>query len=176
MDKRGRWGIEIDPKKIQERREWYLTESEFYIPKSRVDRTIRISVSSAVNDRTSHIAWYVAPPVLPKRRPQPTATERSETFEEVHDEAPPEFMDDGEHHPRVPRLSSTLQERIEQLTTPTPLKTVLEGAGATRSKMANSFVHVLAMASAGTVRLKHGGQMGFNCSALISANVYREVN
>ena len=180
-DKRGRWGIEIDPKNVQERREWYLTESEFYIPKQRLDKRVLIPIASVLNDRTSHIAWFIpAPPC--KRLPRVVVASTTGAPVELYEESMPDLGDaafGGEHwsppEPLIRIHNSTLEERIEQLKSETPLKSILAGPRASRKSVATNFIDILSFASSGKVGLKRtDAQLGFNCAS--SVLIYREVN
>ena len=78
MDRKGRWGTEIDPSKIQGRRQWYLEESKFYMRELNVDSIRRYKLSDLVQDRTGHYTWYTKPTVDKQRNIVTTGEEEND--------------------------------------------------------------------------------------------------
>ena len=101
---------------------------------------------------------------------------------ELYEESMPDLGDaafGGEHwsppEPLIRIHNSTLEERIEQLKSETPLKSILAGPRASRKSVATNFIDILSFASSGKVGLKRtDAQLGFNCAS--SVLIYREVN
>lgn len=162
LDGRGRWAIEIEPTKVQERREWYMNESTFYMNDIRADRNVRFNIAEVVGDRTSHFSWY-RPPLtkLPRGKRVEKAREA-----DVEDTTGPEFDTDFPDlpdfdmplspAPQVHRSDMSIVEILSAYPSKSAsLKALVENSATRPSKraVARNLVEVLGLVSCGNVKL-----------------------
>jgi hypothetical protein len=152
MDKRGRWGIEIDPSKVQGRREWYLEESEFYIEKLKVDKIRRFKLADVVSDRTGHFVWFTKPTA------RPVSVQNDGMFDDF-----PQFPEDSfEHEIDTPKpVAITIEERLAEGKTSLKELVELESKKPVRRTIARNFVDVLTCLSTGRAQIVSSCDLSF---------------
>ena len=158
LDRRGKWSIEIDPSKVKERREWYLSESKFYMQEKSVDKCISFKLGDLLRDRTSHFRWY-KPPGKSRFFQPVTEAEGFESYDMPdfeYDEPSPES---SIHIPREPDRS--VVELLEKSSSPVDLKSLLEQTSASRRTIANNFVQLLNLATLGKAQIKSEDTLSF---------------
>ena len=154
LDRRGKWSIEIDPSKVKERREWYLSESKFYMQEKSADKCVSFKLGDLLRDRTSHFRWYKPPVAHGKSRFfQPVA--EAEGFES-YDMPDFEFDEPSPASSPVhkPESDRSVVEMLERSSIPVDLKFLLEQSSLSRRTIANNFVEVLNLASMGKAQIK----------------------
>ncbi len=150
IDKRGKWSIQIDPSKIQGRREWYLEESKFYISEIRVDSIRRFEIADIVANRTSHYCWYKPP----TRNPTISSVDHYSTEElgDVADFSDEPFVDDEQassFQPRSSSVSEFLATYKSQAGIPLGSLVELDSKNVTRRFVAANFMDLLHLVSSG---------------------------
>ena len=162
MDKKGKWGIEINPADLESRMRWYL-ENPFYMKSKNVDITLRISVRELLTDRTGHFVWYKGPPPQVKVRQDPEIE-----FEPMNDFE----MNDDAWVENPTRKSLSLKESVA-CNSGKSVQNVLESVSRDRKNMVENFLNLLTLASASELRIARAATpLGFNdaSSSLVFAN------
>ena len=162
LDGRGRWAIEIEPTKVEERRQWYLNESTFYMSEIRADRSVRFTVAEVLGDRTSHFQWYKAPvskPVNGKRVEKVREAVIEDTAGVEFDmEYPdlPDFDMPSSPAPHFHRPDNSIGEILSAAPSKSvSLKALVEKGTSNPSKrtVARNLVEVLGLMSSGNAKL-----------------------
>lgn len=159
MDKKGRWGIEINPSDLESRKMWYLS-NPFYMRTKRIHGIYRLHVRELLNDTTGHFAWYK----------KPNFSMQSDAYNESFGEGiDDDCIDAVPSSPPFPIREEALEEKLKNSSEKNVGKALEYISNKRRTEMVSNFVGLLALASQGKIGFSRSSEvLGFNNNSLNS--------
>lgn len=169
VDKKGRWGIEINPADLQSRRVWYLSHP-FYMKSKQTAYFSTIpysfSVKELLTDTTSHYSWY---------KPQlcsSSVVNNDDPVTDMPDDNNYSFNHDGDA--AIEMGGKSVEDKLKaHISDNKSVVEVLESVSRhRRSEMVSSFFQVLSLASQNKIRItnRNNEELGFS-RRLVSGSI-----